>query len=108
MWTTCQFGSSGRAHQHAKRRPREGTLGSGYLHRLRLRTLPTSEQSAHHAAEQRAGSAAAIVTAAASAAGVGGVMHRLVVGGIIGSDAGGDDLGLQRLELQRVDNAALG
>src|SRR5258708_25366869 len=52
--------------------------------------------------------AARIMTAAASAAGVAGVVHRLVVGGVIGgSDAGRDDLGLQRLELHRVDEAGL-
>ena len=49
------------------------------------------------------------MTAATSAAGVAGVVHRLVVGGVItGSDAGRHDLGLQRLELQRIDKTGLG
>ena len=70
--------------------------------RLEFAGTHRREQSAHHAAEEGAGSATAagIMTAAASAAGVAGVVHRLVVGGVIaGSDAGRDDLGLQRLVL---------
>jgi hypothetical protein len=69
------------------------------------RNSPPSEQSAHHAAEQRAGATAAtIVTAAPSvAAGMAGMVHRVVVGAIGGSHVGRDDLGQQRLVLQRVE-----
>jgi len=64
----------------------------------RLEFPPAAEQAAHHAVEQAAGAAAAtaLIMTAPSAAPA-GTAHRLAVGHVGGGDAGGDDLGLQRL-----------
>src|SRR5258708_2904867 len=99
MWITCQrfrlMPPWNRGAFHCPSAAREGRL----LYKgWEVQNSP-AEQSAHHAAEEGAGSATAsgVMTAAASAAGVAGVVHRLVIGGVVaGGDTGRHDLGLQR------------
>lgn len=67
------------------------------------------EQAAHHVAEQRAGTAHAAASATMRAATTtGGAVPRGVIPGIVGGDAGGDDLGLHRLVLELVEVAGGG
>src|SRR5262249_28060842 len=85
--------------------PLQGALGfSGRPTSISAAAKP----SAHHASEERAGSAtaAAVVPAAATT----GMAHMvsLVVAIVGGRHAGGDDLGHQRLVLQRIEVAGRG